>query len=547
MDGSILRVLGVVAAAFGLAVSSARAQDSDGDGILDSSDNCPLVANPDQADCDSNGIGNACQTFLTPSTGNMGAIGTGVVNSGTLAGVTTSVLPVTVTVRAIGDFNLPTEFATFRLAGATITTTLFQNGAADCPAVPNQAVFVIQPKQWNALVAASAGGNMSVTILGNPLVSPTQCGSPFSEVSARVQTVADCDGNGALDYCEIAAGATDDNQNCVPDGCEYKLGDFDLDGAVASADLGYLLSTWGTSDPIADISGDGVVASEDLGSLLSAWGPTPYASSTCFINLGLTSVTPSAGPTTGGTQVTIDGTSFTGATEVRIGGIPTAFSVVNDTTIVATTPAGTAGGKPVRVVSPQGAGLLVDGFTYFGGPTISSVSPSSGPTTGGTTITITGTNFYNGSAGATVTVGGVDATSVTIVNETTITAVTPPGALGSAAVAVTTPSGTANLANAFTYVIPPPTISSFFPTGGPRNGGTLVTITGTNLMDATSVTFADVNGHVSGSTQLTIVSPTTVTIVTGGAPSSAGNPFTVRVHTPAGTAVAPSYFYYWPP
>jgi formylglycine-generating enzyme required for sulfatase activity len=536
MSGSILRVFAVLASAFVLSASSAFAQDSDGDGVLDAADNCPLVANPDQADCDGDGIGNACQTFVTRSTGNMGAIGTGVTTSGTLAGVTASVFPVTVTVRAIGDFNLPTESATLRLAGTNITTTLFQNGASDCPATPDQAVFVLQPMQWNALVAASADGNMSVTILGNPLVSPTQCESPFSEVSVRVETGADCDGNGALDYCEIAAGAIDDNQNCVPDGCEYKLGDFDLDGAVASADLGYLLSTLGTSDPIADISGNGVVASEDLGSLLSAWGPTPYASGACFINLVVSSVTPSIGPTAGGTQVTIGGTNFTGTTEVRIGGIPAAFSVINDTTIVATTPAGTAGAKPVRIVSPRGSGTLVNGFTYFGGPTISSVSPNSGPTTGGTTITITGTELTGTElTGATsVTVGGVAATGVTVVNATTVTAVAPPGALGSVAVAVATPGGTANLANAFTYVVPAPMISSVSPTSGPTAGGTAITITGTNLTGATSVTIGG-----SAATGVSVVNSTTVTAVT---PAGTAGAKTVAVTTPGGTATLPNGF-----
>ena len=36
--------------------------DSDGDGIADVQDNCPQVANPDQADADHNGIGDACET-----------------------------------------------------------------------------------------------------------------------------------------------------------------------------------------------------------------------------------------------------------------------------------------------------------------------------------------------------------------------------------------------------------------------------------------------------------------------------------------------------
>lgn len=45
------------------------------------------------------------------------------------------------------------------------------------------------------------------------------------------------------------------------------------DGSVNGADLGILLSAWGTNDPCADLDGGGVVDGADLGSLLAAWGP----------------------------------------------------------------------------------------------------------------------------------------------------------------------------------------------------------------------------------------------------------------------------------
>jgi formylglycine-generating enzyme required for sulfatase activity len=229
------------ASALALSVSaSVHAQDADADGVPDASDNCPLVANPSQADCDQNGIGDACQSSQTLATGNMGAIGSGVTTSGTLAGVSPSFWPVAVTVRAVGDFNLATEYATFKLAGTTITTTLFQSGASDCPATPDAVVFIIPPKQWNALVAAGAGGNMTVSITGNPLVSATQCASPFSEVKATLTVSSDCDGNGALDYCDIATGAAPDcNQNGVPDSCDIASGtanDIDSDGTPDSCE-----------------------------------------------------------------------------------------------------------------------------------------------------------------------------------------------------------------------------------------------------------------------------------------------------------------------
>jgi hypothetical protein len=46
------------------------APDGDGDGVADASDNCPLTANPTQADCDSNGTGDACEPGATDCNAN---------------------------------------------------------------------------------------------------------------------------------------------------------------------------------------------------------------------------------------------------------------------------------------------------------------------------------------------------------------------------------------------------------------------------------------------------------------------------------------------
>ena len=73
--------------------------------------------------------------------------------------------------------------------------------------------------------------------------------------------------------------------------------------------------------------------------------------------------------------------------------------VVNSTTITATTPAGSAGAVTVTVTVSGQSGSLTNGFTYVGVPTVSSVSPNTGSTAGGTAVTITGTNFAAGSDG----------------------------------------------------------------------------------------------------------------------------------------------------
>lgn len=157
--------------------------------------------------------------------------------------------------------------------------------------------------------------------------------------------------------------------------------------------------------------------------------------------------------------MTITGTNFTGATTVTFGGAAaTGVTVVNDTTITATTPAHAAGSVAVDVTAPGGTASLPNGFTYSApAPTITSVAPNSGPAAGGTAVTVTGTGFTGATA---VTFGGTAATGVTVVNDTTITATTQAHAAGAVAVAVTAPGGSANLPNGFTYSAPVPTMAS---------------------------------------------------------------------------------------
>jgi endonuclease/exonuclease/phosphatase family metal-dependent hydrolase len=82
-------------------------------------------------------------------------------------------------------------------------------------------------------------------------------------------------------------------------------------------------------------------------------------------------------------------------------------------------------------------------------PTVSVITPNTGSTNGGTSVTITGSNFMSG---ASVTIGGTLATSVVVTSPTTITAMTPAHAAGTTNVVVTNPdSQNVTLASAFTY------------------------------------------------------------------------------------------------
>jgi len=228
----------------------------------------------------------------------------------------------------------------------------------------------------------------------------------------------------------------------------------------------------------------------------------------------ITSVAPASGPETGGTAVTITGTGFTGATGVTFGGTPgTAFTVVNDTTITVTTPAHAPGAVDVIVQHPNGNSQPGD-FTFLQLPAITSLAPTSGPQTGGTAVTITGTGF-TGATG--VTFGGTPGTGFTVVNDTTITVTTPAHAPGAVDVVVQHPNGDSQPGD-FTF-LPVPAITSVAPANGPQTGGTAVTITGTGFTGATGVTFGGTPG-----TGFTVVNDTTITVTT-------------PAHTPGGVDV----------
>ena len=99
----------------------------------------------------------------------------------------------------------------------------------------------------------------------------------------------------------------------------------------------------------------------------------------------------------------------------------------------------------VTVMNPDGQSASLagngGGFNYIAGPqanpVISSLSPTQGVSTGGDTVTISGSGF---APGATVTFGGVPATTI-VVSSSVLTVVTPAVAPGSADVVVTNPGG----------------------------------------------------------------------------------------------------------
>lgn len=151
----------------------------------------------------------------------------------------------------------------------------------------------------------------------------------------------------------------------------------------------------------------------------------------------VTSVTPSAGSTAGGTAVVLTGSNFDAScSSVTFGGAAAgSFTLVSPTEIDAVTPAHAAGAVDVNVTCAGGVGTLPAGFTFGAPPAISSFAPLSGAP--GSTVTIEGSGFV---AGARVTFEGVDG-AVTFVDGSTLTVIVPNAPAGAVTIVVINPDG----------------------------------------------------------------------------------------------------------
>lgn len=164
---------------------------------------------------------------------------------------------------------------------------------------------------------------------------------------------------------------------------------------------------------------------------------------------------PFTGSTAGGNRVSINGSGFTGATAVMFGSTPAAsFTVLGSTLIFAYPPAHSPGSVPVSVTTPGGTGTSRTDYYYVTPLTVTGVSPASGSTAGGNTVTITGTGFTDVSL---VNFGSFRATSFTVDSDTQITAIAPAGTAGTVDVIVFA-AGAGNSATSaadqYTYQVP---------------------------------------------------------------------------------------------
>ncbi len=239
-------------------------------------------------------------------------------------------------------------------------------------------------------------------------------------------------------------------------------------------------------------------------------------------------ISPNQGSTSGGTTVTITGVNLANATSVHFGPNLATITANTPTMVTVVNPSG-CGAVPVTVTTGGGTSNFLY-FYYISPPIVTELDPNSGSVFGGNTVTFTGFNLLTS---INVSFGGNNATP-TIINDSTIQVVAPAGANpGSVPVVITSAGG---VASGFTYnYIDAPTVISLSPVSGPADGGTSVTITGTNLSTTTNVTFGGISSAFS------VINSTTVSVVTP--PGSVGA-VDVVITTTAGSATLVGGFTY---
>jgi hypothetical protein len=281
----------------------------------------------------------------------------------------------------------------------------------------------------------------------------------------------------------------------------------------------------------------------------------------------VTGVSPSSGPTTGGTSVTITGTGFTGATVVDFGSTPaSSYKVNSDTSITATAPAGTTGSTDVTVTTPggtsatsandqftyvsppvvmtNGSTVTYDGTSVFIAPTLTTSDPDSS-TLAGATISITSgfqsydmlnfvntgkiTGSYNLSTGV-LTLSGTDslANYQTALRSISFSTGSTNTSTRTISFKVSDGSNSSNSTSTNVVIQGAPTVTGVSPSSGPTTGGTSVTITGTGFTGATVVDF--------GSTPASSCKVNSDTSITATAPAGTTGATDVTVTTPSGTS-----------
>ena len=198
-------------------------------------------------------------------------------------------------------------------------------------------------------------------------------------------------------------------------------------------------------------------------------------------------VNPMNGPTKGGSIITISGTNFgTGSTNVQptatVGGAACQQVVwVSSTSLLCETPDGVGGHKSVMVsVAGMNSAPDQDAIFNYDPPTVEAIEPGHGAASGGTMVTIIGSNFGATNNNPSVTIGGRPCQNVVWLSNSKLQCLTPAGiGIGDVRVFILDESSPENFGTIFEFDAP--LITRLVPDHGPGTGGITLTVHGTNF------------------------------------------------------------------
>jgi len=237
--------------------------------------------------------------------------------------------------------------------------------------------------------------------------------------------------------------------------------------------------------------------------------------------LSVTSIEPNRGPAGGGTPITVRGVGFTQDTKLLLDGrLAIDITVVDSTSLLAITPPGDGGDTDVIVSTPWTNDVIFGGFRFTVAPSVSSVSPLSGPVDGESIVTLTGAGL---SADAIVYVDDAPVETLSGDGAGTLTISLPGGDEGAADIQVSTQDGHTLLNDAFTFVgagSGETEILNVWPHAGDVSGGSQVTLTAYGLTNSgdTTVTFGNKTAQV---VSVDAISSRIIVLAPNGAPGTA--------------------------
>jgi hypothetical protein len=233
-------------------IASNPSIDCDNDDAIDS---CEILSGS-ETDCDQDGVPDSCSgnSEVCISSSLLYPFGYEVPQAFTFTGLPPAVAGIpTLTVEAIADLDLPTEFVWLVVEGRT-PIKIYATGASDCPVTPDSITRTYPLAQFNSMIS---DGALTVSATASSSVCATWC--PGGGIRFRLKYLAagegsDCNDNGIPDQCDIAGGAPDCNLNGRPDSCDIGSGSSsDLNGNGVPDECELLVGGSGFADIAAAI------------------------------------------------------------------------------------------------------------------------------------------------------------------------------------------------------------------------------------------------------------------------------------------------------